>query len=90
MGEAPQFLVAKWDSYLKNLILHEKGHRDRVLDAAGELTGAVAELPPARSCSDLDHQLRTLSRTRLQTLIEEQDKYDAITGHGHAQGVLFP
>lgn len=90
MGDAPQFLVDKWDSYIANLTLHENGHRDRVLDAATELVQAVAELPPARTCADLDRKVQTLCRVRMQKLVEEQKEYDTITKHGHAQGVSFP
>jgi predicted secreted Zn-dependent protease len=90
MQEAPRVLVDKWEVYIRNLMLHEQGHRDRVLDAVSNISNAVADLPPVRWCSDLDRQVRTLSGARLQQLITEQKDYDAVTGHGHAQGVVFP
>src|SRR3990172_7542966 len=33
---APQSLVDKWDDYMKNLIMHENGHRDMAGEAAEE------------------------------------------------------
>jgi predicted secreted Zn-dependent protease len=87
---APQQLVDKWDGYMKNLIVHENGHRDRALHAAAELTRMIAGLPPARTCSDLDREVNRVSRARLKKLIVEQEEYDAATSHGHAQGVKFP
>ncbi|HWR72283.1 MAG TPA: DUF922 domain-containing protein [Nitrospirota bacterium] len=89
-GEVPQLLVEKWDRYLQNLILHEKGHRDMVAEAAAELTRAVADLPPAPTCSQLDRKVRALSRERMEKLKEDQNKYDADTKHGATQGAIFP
>ena len=87
---APPQLAERWDSYLKNLIVHETGHRDRALHAADELTRMIAELPPARTCSELDREVNRVSRARLQKLITDQEEYDSATNHGHTQGVLFP
>ena len=89
-GEAPQTLVEKWDRYMENLMMHEKGHRDRAMASAVELTRLVAELPPARTCAELDRVVNTLCRTRLDKLIEVQKKYDTDTCHGVLQGAEFP
>ena len=87
---APQQLADKWDSYIKTLLVHETGHKDRALKAATELTRVIADLPPARTCSELDREVNRISRARLNKLIEEQAEYDRITDHGHSQGVTFP
>jgi predicted secreted Zn-dependent protease len=89
-GEAPQTLVEKWDRYMENLMMHEKGHRDRAMASAVELTRLVAELPPARTCAELDRVVNTLCRARLDKLIEVQKKYDDDTCHGVLQGAEFP
>ena len=89
-GEAPQPLVDKWDGYMKNLILHENGHRDRVVNAAAEFRGAVARLPRALSCAERDRQVRALSSEIMAHLNADQQEYDAATGHGATQGALFP
>ena len=89
-GEVSQTLVEKWDRYMENLMLHEKGHRDRAVASAVELTRMVEELPPARTCAELDRVVNTLCRTRLEKLIEIQKKYDTDTCHGVLQGAEFP
>jgi predicted secreted Zn-dependent protease len=89
-GEVPQMLVEKWEQYMENLMIHEQGHRDRAVASAVELTRLVAELPPARTCAELDRVVNTLCRTRLDKLIKVQNKYDTDTCHGVLQGAEFP
>jgi predicted secreted Zn-dependent protease len=89
-GDAPQQLVDKWDSYMKNLVMHENGHRDMAVEAAADLSRSVAELPPAPTCVELDREVQNLCRARLKKLKEEEKEYDAITNHGYAQGAVFP
>jgi predicted secreted Zn-dependent protease len=88
--DAPRSLVEKWDRYLKNLIVHEHGHRDRVLEAATDLSLAVAQMNPASSCADLDRNIRALFRTRMEKMKQAQREYDEITKHGATQGAAFP
>jgi predicted secreted Zn-dependent protease len=89
-GEVSRTLVDKWDRYMEKLMMHEKGHRDKAVAAAVELTRAVAELPPAPTCAELDRAINTLFRTRLDKLIKQQKAYDADTNHGILQGAVFP
>jgi predicted secreted Zn-dependent protease len=88
--DAPRPLMDKWDRYMRNLIRHEEGHRDMALEATADFARAVAGLPPAASCADLDREVRTLSRTRMAQLNADQNEYDAATNHGTTQGALFP
>lgn len=88
--DAPRPLMEKWDHYLKNLAIHENGHRDMAVKAATELTLAVAQLPPAATCDDLNREVRALSNNRMKKLTEEQNEYDKTTDHGVTQGALFP
>ena len=87
---APKPLVEKWDRYIRNLITHENGHRDRVLEAAADLSRAVDQLPPSPSCDDLDRNVRELFRARMKLMKEDQRVYDETTKHGATQGALFP
>lgn len=89
-SNAPPQLVEKWKAYLKNLEIHEKGHRDRAVGAATELSRTVSKLPLSRTCSDLDRAIRALCRTRLARLKDDQKQYDAATNHGVVQGAVFP
>jgi len=88
--EAPQPLVEKWNSYLEKLMIHEKGHRDRAVEAANELTRAVAALPPARTCSELDREVQILGLAQKNKLLQDQKDYDDATKHGASQGAVFP
>ncbi len=88
-GDAPQPLVDKWDDYMKNLIMHENGHRDIAVEAATELSNTVAALPPAPNCAELDRKVRALSRERMEKLNTEEMRYDEATNHGFTQGAIF-
>ena len=88
--DAPPSLKEKWDTYVQKLMVHEKGHRDRAVEAAEELTRAVSGLSLVRTCEELDRSVYALSRTRADKLLEEQKTYDAATNHGVAQGAVFP
>jgi len=87
---APQPLTAKWNNYMKNLTVHENGHRDMAVEAAAELTRAVAELQPAPSCAELDREVKALCRLRMTKLNEDEKAYDVTTKHGLTQGAIFP
>ena len=88
--DAPQELANKWDGYLANLMEHELGHRDMVVEAVEDLTRTVAQLPPALTCAELDRRVRSLCHERMAKLNDESKEYDAATHHGYAQGAVFP
>jgi len=89
-GQAPAELVKKWNNYMEKLLLHERGHRDRAVEAAKKLTQAVSELSPADTCTALDHEIETLIQAHKDKLLKEQEEYDQITRHGATQGAVFP
>ncbi len=88
--DASSSLVAKWDGYLKHLEDHENGHRDLAVEAAVELSRAVAALPPLRTCAEIDQYVKALCRERMDMLNDEEKTYDQTTVHGSKQGALFP
>jgi len=88
--DAPQELIDKWEVYLASLIVHEEGHRDMVVEAMNDLTRAVAQLPAAPTCAELDRKVRSLCHERLAKLNDEAKDYDAATLHGAQQGAVFP
>ncbi len=88
--DAPQTLVHKWDDYVRHLEDHENGHRDLAVEAALELSRAVAALPPVHTCAEIDHYVKALCRERMTMLNDEEKEYDAATHHGSKQGALFP
>lgn len=86
----PPALVDKWDGYMKNLIAHEKGHRDLAAEATADLSRTVGSLPPATTCAALDQELRKVCRLRMKKLNDDEKEYDEATHHGATQGALFP
>jgi predicted secreted Zn-dependent protease len=88
--EAPRQLVDKWDGYMKNVLAHEKGHRDIAVQAATELTRKVAQLPSALACVELERAIHDLCRKQMRILDRNEKQYDAATNHGHTQGAIFP
>ena len=87
---APQELAHKWDGYLASLMEHEQGHRDMVVEAVEDLTRAVALLPAAPTCAELDRRVRSLCHERMAKLNDDAKEYDAATLHGAEQGAVFP
>jgi predicted secreted Zn-dependent protease len=87
--DAPFPLVDKWNSYMKNLVMHEKGHGDLAVEAASELCRAVYKMPPVLSCADLDRHVQSLVRELRDQLNADQRLYDATTDHGISQGAFF-
>ena len=87
---APQELADKWDGYLASLMEHEQGHRDMVVEAVEDLTRAVALLPAAPTCAELDRRVRSLCHERMAKLNDDAKEYDAATLHGAEQGAVFP
>lgn len=88
-ADAPAALVKKWDAYMRNLVDHETLHRYQVEERVLELNQAVAALPPAVSCADLDVMVRNLCRDKMKELRQDQERYDLFSGHGAAQGAVF-
>jgi len=89
-GNPPAELQEKWDRFMTNLITHEEGHRDMVVEAASEAALAVMRLPPQATCADLDREVKKLCHTRMKQLDEDSKNYDAETKHGLTQGAVFP
>ncbi len=61
-NSAPQSLRDKWDVYIGNLISHENGHRDLARQAVKEINRAVWQMPPARTCGELDRKVQAFAR----------------------------
>lgn len=88
--DAPGELVDKWEGYLSNLVLHEEGHRNMVVEAIEDITRAVARMPAASTCAEIDRMVGALCRERMARLDDETKGYDVATLHGAEQGAVFP
>jgi predicted secreted Zn-dependent protease len=88
--DTPQELMDKWKGYISNLVLHEEGHRDMVVEAVQDITRSVAQLPAAPTCAELDRMVKSLCHERMAKLNDETKWYDIATLHGSEQGAVFP
>jgi predicted secreted Zn-dependent protease len=61
-----------------------------VVEAVEDLTRAVALLPAAPTCAELDRRVRSLCHERMAKLNDDAKEYDAATLHGAEQGAVFP
>jgi predicted secreted Zn-dependent protease len=87
---APATLVERWDAYMRNLIVHETGHRDMAVERTRDLASEIAQMPPAPSRRELDRQIEQLASVRMAKMNGDQRIYDADTIHGSTQGAVFP
>jgi predicted secreted Zn-dependent protease len=88
--DVPSPLKEKWDTYMASLAVHETGHRDMAVEAVEDLTRTIADMPAAPTCAELDRKIKCLCHERMQKLNEDAKEYDSMTGHGFAQGAVFP
>ncbi|MBI3005441.1 MAG: DUF922 domain-containing protein [Ignavibacteriales bacterium] len=77
----------KWKTFITSLHIHEAGHRDLALRAAGTILRKLRAMPGQMSCSDLDAAATYAGRTILQEFQKLQQEYDERTKHGLTQGV---
>lgn len=88
--EAPPALKRRWERYMKNLMMHENGHKDIGIAAAAEIETAIRSMPSERSCETLEAAANALGERTLDTYREIETDYDRETGHGRTQGAVFP
>lgn len=89
-SDPPTALVDKWSRYISALAAHEEGHVQIARDAEAAVRNAVADTPPARSCSKLRKQLDSAVMHAIEEHKEREREYDRTTKHGSTQGARFP
>jgi len=75
-------LVAKWETYIQNLTLHEQKHVDIIVDNYLSVRSAIQ----SATCSAAEQE----GQKALDSLRELGSSYDRETKHGETQGVIFP
>lgn len=83
-------LVARWNSYVAALRVHEDGHRYRAAAAAGEMRRALTLERSAPDCAALEEKLNARANALLDELRNQQAAYDRETESGRKQGVRRP
>lgn len=89
-----------WDQFLQNLKIHEEGHASRDMDTKNNiepimrsLTGQATAANCSLACDTAFNTLKTNLRNALvsgvNTLNQEQERYDNDTRHGVTQGAVL-
>jgi predicted secreted Zn-dependent protease len=87
---APAALRRAFAGYLKNLLVHEKGHAQVGIDIAARIEAAIRRLPSAPTCPVLDDAANDLGHALIKEANQLDIDYDAQTQHGKTQGARFP
>jgi len=89
-NKASKELQKKWDTYIKNLITHEKGHAKIAQNAAAEVEKAILNTPMVNKCEDLGNNANKIGKNVIKKWTDIEIKYDKDTKHGLTQGAKFP
>lgn len=76
----------RFEAYLGHLREHELGHFEIGREAARALERSLYDLPPARSCAELQSEARSEGARLLPKYEALGDAYDRRTQHGRTQG----
>lgn len=86
---APERVRAQTDALGAALRHHEEGHLHIALAHAHALLAALHALPPAADCRSVRDAVDTLQLRHALKFELAQQRYDARTGHGAAQGAVL-
>jgi predicted secreted Zn-dependent protease len=75
----------EWDSVIRTLDLHERGHVRISLDGAKELERSLLEIPHAASCDLIHAEAKRRYESVMNLIGRRQVTYDAETDHGRKQ-----
>jgi predicted secreted Zn-dependent protease len=83
-------LTSKWDKFYKNLVIHEKGHKDIALNIARLIFHDFQNMKSYQNCDIFLSELDKTGYGYIDKAHDEDKKYDLDTGHGITQGAIFP
>ncbi|MBJ6726969.1 DUF922 domain-containing protein [Geomesophilobacter sediminis] len=86
----PDVIGGVWSDYYEHLKVHEFGHKELAIKAAGEINETLASLDNFSSRTDLEREVKRLIDAKLKKLNDDQVEYDAETHHGATQGAVLP
>jgi predicted secreted Zn-dependent protease len=81
-------VVDKWASFIKNLELHENGHRDNAALHARQLYDGLLALP-ATNCTGIEQAATSYADAKIAAMKAADVAYDAQTQHGVTQGAIL-
>lgn len=83
-------LQEKWDTFQKNLTIHEQGHVTNATLAGEEIEKALLNTLPKTTCNELERVLNATGKAIIKKHNQWDVQYDAQTQHGRTQGAQFP
>lgn len=83
-------IVNHWHQYIRNLQLHENGHKQHGIDAGREMWQILQQMPAYSSCPALKRAIEEKASEITQKYGQKDKDYDKITGHGRTQSATFP
>jgi predicted secreted Zn-dependent protease len=86
----PAELRQSFETYLNNLLTHEKGHGKIGIDIARRIEDGIAKLPAEPNCDRMGQVANELGRKLIKEANQQDIDYDARTRHGATQGARFP
>jgi predicted secreted Zn-dependent protease len=86
----PTELRQSFETYLANLLVHEKGHGKIGIDIARRIEDGIAKLPAEPTCNRMGEVANEFGRKLIKEANQQDIDYDAQTRHGATQGARFP
>lgn len=86
---APSDLVAKWNSFIAALTVHEEGHVKIETERATVVMEELQKIPTYPTCEEFDQAWQTKADTLDLETKQIEAKYDQDTKSGRLQGVIF-
>jgi len=83
-------LVERWDVYLYALEEHEDYHARLAVQTAQRLQRVLEALPAQPNCTQTRREANRSGDAQVADLRRANHLYDSVTGHGAAQGAIFP
>ena len=81
-------IAGRWNSMIKNLIVHEQGHITRNVQIANELVAALNAMPSV-PCEQFIQRAEAIIAQYVRALEASNSSYDHATNHGQTQGAIF-
>jgi predicted secreted Zn-dependent protease len=83
-------LRMQWQTYMRALKIHEKGHKNLGLAASRAIETTLLQAAPATTCDDVGRRANQMARRIIDKYVKEEKAYDARTRYGATQGAVFP
>lgn len=82
-------LVAKWNSFIAALKIHEEGHAKIEIERASVVMNELQKLPAYPKCEDFDRAWRSKASALEAETKQIEVQYDRNTQSGKLQGAIF-